>query len=141
MTIPLVERAEYHTSRLAISAVDGEHTYGDLLASSARVASGLLGESDDLNGDRVAFLVPPDSRYTAVQWGIWRAGGLAVPLCLSHPEPELEYVISDCQARILVASPEMMQRLEPIARRLGLRLDSTDDLQRSDVIDLPAGGA
>ena len=46
MTIPLVERAEHHTARLAISAVDGEHTYGDLLASSARVASGLLEESD-----------------------------------------------------------------------------------------------
>lgn len=141
MTIPLVERAEHHTARLAISAVDGEHTYGDLLASSARVASGLLEESDDLNGDRVAFLIPPDSRYTAVQWGIWRAGGLAVPLCLSHPEPELEYVISDCEARILVASPEKMQRLEPIARRLGLRLGSTEDLQRSDLIDLPAVGA
>ena len=137
MTIPLVERAKHQVSRLAISAVDGEHSYADLLASSARVASGLLADRDDLKGRRVAFLVSPDSRYPIVQWGIWRAGGVAVPLCLSHPEPELEYVMADCQASILVASPEMMMRLEPISERLGVELRSTDDLQQSDLSDLP----
>ena len=137
MAIPLVEQAKRYESRLAISADDGELTYGDLLVGSARVAAGLLVEREDLQGSRVAFLVSPGTHYPATQWGIWRAGGVAVPLCLSHPEPELEYVIEDCQAQVLVASPEMMPRLEPIAERLDVELRSTHDLLRSARTDLP----
>jgi malonyl-CoA/methylmalonyl-CoA synthetase len=136
--IALIARAERYASRLAISASDGDFTYADLLAASARVAAGLLTTTDDLAGERVAYLVPPVFDYPAVQWGIWRAGGVAVPLCTSHPEPELQYVINDCEPRILVASQEMMPRLAPIARRLRIELRPADGLLRSEPRPLPA---
>ena len=53
---------------------------------------------------RVAFLVPPSFAYVAVSRGIWFAGGVAVPLAVSHPPAELEYVIRDSQASIVVGS-------------------------------------
>ncbi|HZM58439.1 MAG TPA: AMP-binding protein, partial [Vicinamibacterales bacterium] len=82
-------------TRTAIVAADGTFTYQDLDEASQRVAGALLGDNEDLNQTRVAFLVSPSFAYAAVQRGIWRAGGVAVPLAISHPPPELEYVIRD----------------------------------------------
>src|SRR6185369_1385474 len=79
-SIPLIARAQAHRDRRALIAPDGTWAYADLLARSARVAAGLLGGAADLDGARVAFLVQPSCAHVAVQWGIWRAGGVAVPL-------------------------------------------------------------
>ena len=38
-----------------------------------------------------------------MQWAIWRAGGVAVPLCTGHPPPERQYTIenADCDTIVL----------------------------------------
>ena len=59
----------------------------------------------DLGEARVAFLIEPSIDYVLVQRGVWRAGGVAVPLCASHPPPELDYVLADAQPELVVASP------------------------------------
>jgi malonyl-CoA/methylmalonyl-CoA synthetase len=82
--IPLIARAREHVERTAIMATEGVFTYGDLLDASGQVATCILDNADDLHiSQRVAFLIPPGFQYTATQWGIWRAGGVAVPLCVS----------------------------------------------------------
>ena len=141
MTVPLIDRATGCQDRVAISTVDGEFTYQDLLKVSRIIGTRLLAGASDLAQHRVAFLVPPSFEYVAVQWGIWRAGGVAVPLCLSHPQPELEYVIDDCRAQILVASPDLVARLSPIAARRGCRLWSTSELAAGSPTDLPEVGS
>ena len=105
MTIPIIERAEAFTTRRAIVAPEGTFTYGDLLAASERAASELLSGADDLEGARVVFLVPGGFQYVAVQWGIWRAGGVAVPLALSETEREIRYKIDDTEPAVLIAHP------------------------------------
>ena len=79
MAIARIERAERYQGKTAISTGEGTYTYQDLLHSSARVASFLLNGTTDLQEEPVAFLVPPSFDYVAVQWGTWRAGGIAVP--------------------------------------------------------------
>src|SRR5690606_9278608 len=79
----------------------------------ASLAPGDLGEA------RVAYLVPPGFGHAAVQWGIWRAGGIAVPLCPTHPRPEMEYVVRNSGAAIVVA-PGDAGLPRAIARDLGL---------------------
>src|ERR1044072_6795211 len=91
------------TDRLAIVAADGVFTHGDLAGAAARAAAGLVAGGADLREARVAFLVPPSFAYVAIQRGIWRAGGVAVPLAVSHPPAELEYVIRDSGAGGVVA--------------------------------------
>jgi malonyl-CoA/methylmalonyl-CoA synthetase len=113
--IPLINRAAKNLERRAIIASEGVFSYQDLLIASAKVASCLLDHKDDLQETRVAFLIPPGFQYAAVQWGIWRAGGIAVPLSVFHPRPELEYVIEDSDAAIVVAHPEFEERLSLIA--------------------------
>ncbi len=131
MALPLIERAALHarqSERAALVADDGAWSYGELLDASGRAAAALLDGAADLAEARVAFLVPPSLAHVAVQWGTWRAGGVAVPLCLSHPRPELEHTLGDADAAVLVASPELAERLRPIAAARGLRLATTDEL-------------
>ena len=93
MTLPLIDRARAWPERVAISDQAGTHTYSDLLEGSERAAARLLDGKTDLDEARIVFMVEPSFDYVRVQWAIWRAGGVAVPLCLTHPAPELEYVL------------------------------------------------
>src|SRR5262245_61110989 len=85
------DRALLHAGRTAIADRDGERSYADLHAAAGRVAAGLLAGRPDLEEARVALLAEPGFGWAAVQWGIYRAGGIAVPLALSHPAAELEH--------------------------------------------------
>ena len=117
----LIRRAGQHAERVALVDPNGEHTFAELLAASARVAGALLEGGHDLAEARIAFYVTPGFDHVAVQWGIWRAGGIAVPLALSHPPAELEYVIRDAEARAVIADPSGEAALEPLARQAGSR--------------------
>jgi malonyl-CoA/methylmalonyl-CoA synthetase len=104
------------------------YTYGDLDRASRRAAGALLGGRPDLDQERVAFFVPPGFEYVAVQRGIWRAGGVAVPLAVSHPPRELEYVVRDAGAGIVAADPTSAAALAPIAAAAGARFVTTGEL-------------
>jgi malonyl-CoA/methylmalonyl-CoA synthetase len=118
-------------TRVAIVAGGRTYTYGDLERASRHVAAALLGDRDDLDQARVAFLVQPGFDYVAVQRGIWRAGGVAVPLATSHPPPELDYVIRDAGAAIVVGEPASAGMLAPLAEAAGARFVTTADLSEA----------
>src|SRR5438128_12600309 len=124
----LVARARGHAERTAITAAEGTFSYRDLLDASARVAACLLGPRDDLREARVAFLASPGFHYVATQWGIWRAGGVAVPLATSHPPPELEYVIRDADAEIVLAHPDFADTLRALAVKRARLLETQQAL-------------
>ena len=125
--LPLFARAEAHRERTALVAPEGSFAYADLLDSSARVAGKLLGGQADLAEARVAFLVPPSFHHVAIQWGIWRAGGVAVPLAVSHTPPELEYAVRDSGAEIVIGAPEFATALRPVATAARVRYLSTSE--------------
>ena len=137
----LVARARGHAERTAITAAEGTFSYRDLLDASARVAACLLGPRDDLREARVAFLASPGFHYVATQWGIWRAGGVAVPLATSHPPPELEYAIRDADAGVVVADAELAPRLDAVPMASVLRRVRTAEAlagePRSPLPDVP----
>ena len=139
--IPLIERAEKHHGRIAIATTDGNFTYDQLLESSRRVAGGLLAQQKDLRGQRVAFLTPRSFDYPAIQWGIWRAGGIAVPLCEVHPPTELKYTISNSGASIVVSHGDFSETLAPIAKDLNVRFLRTEQLLKTDFRTLPIVGS
>ena len=126
--LPLFERAESFPDRTAIASAAGDVTYGTLLRASAAAAERLLAGRRDLAEARVAFLVPPGFEHVAVQWGIWRAGGVAVPLAVSHPPRELAYVIRDAGAECVVADPAYESVLRPLAAEAGVRCLTTGEL-------------
>src|SRR6476646_8981350 len=109
------------TDRLAIVAADGVFSYLDLADTAVRVAAGLLDGAQDLREARVAYLVPPSFAHVAVSRGIWLAGGIAVPLAVSHPAAELEYTIRDSGASIIVGSGRQSDALESVSAAVGAR--------------------
>ena len=128
--------------RTAIIASDGTFTYDQLDEASRRVAGALLGDNADLNQTRVAFFVPPSFAYAAVQRGIWRAGGVAVPLAISHPPAELDYVIRDSGASVVVSDPASASMLMPLAKGARARfLTTTTAMGASMADDLPHLGS
>lgn len=128
-SIPLVARAQEHLARTAIIAREGRFSYADLLSASEHAARQLLGDQEDLSGARVAFLVTPSMAHVVTQWGIWRAGGIAVPLCVMHPPPELAHVLDDSGADIVVVEPPLAERVAGLAEARKLRLITTTELQ------------
>ncbi|MDY6851429.1 MAG: acyl-CoA synthetase [Thermodesulfobacteriota bacterium] len=132
----LIARAESFRERTAVISAGGEFSYGRLLEASGRVAASLLDGADDLSQARVAFLVRPGFGYAAALWGVWRAGGVAVPLAAQHPLPELEYSVDDAGADIILGSKDFDDRLSPLASD-GRRLVSLDQALLEPETPLP----
>jgi malonyl-CoA/methylmalonyl-CoA synthetase len=126
--LELFRRVQRFARKPAILASLGPHFYADLLRQSARVARDLLVAATDLEETRVAFLVPPGYEYVTVQWGVWRAGGVAVPLCRSYPPAELAYHIRDADAKLVIGDTESARTLRAIANEDGRRFLALDDL-------------
>ena len=128
--LKLINRAKRNPGNRAIIADGKVYNYQELLTTSHQFASLLLAESDDLNETRVAFMVAPGFDYVKVQWAIFRAGGIAAPLCVTYPLPSLQYVIEDTGAQIVIAGKEYAAILEPLAKEKNIRfiiLDNIDD--------------
>ncbi|KAJ2846814.1 hypothetical protein IWW36_004167 [Coemansia brasiliensis] len=106
--------------KVAIVDDAGSHTYAKLLQDAAKVRAVLGGR--DNKGASIAMLMPNSYEYAAVQWGIWAAGGAAVPLSPLHPERELEYFIANSEARQVICHPSLLEKLLPIQQRLGNRM-------------------
>jgi len=122
-------------SRTAIIASDGTFTYQQLDDASRRVAGSLLADNADLNQTRVAFLVSPSFAYAAVQRGIWRAGGVAVPLAISYPPAELDYVIRDSGASVVIADAAFTEMLRPLARHARARFVTAEMALQGEIAD------
>jgi malonyl-CoA/methylmalonyl-CoA synthetase len=146
MNLYLWELAQKYRERNALITPSGNYSYGYLLDYSQQIARKLLAGVTDLSpspltplskGGRVALMIPPGVDYVATLWGIWQAGGLAVPLCISHPQPELEYVITNSQASVIIAAPEFEGILGAIASQYDLPLILTSQIQDLTTGDLP----
>ncbi len=130
--LPLIARARAHAASVAFRSPQGTTTYQDLLDRSAALATTLLAGAADLKEARVALLAPAGASYVAAQWGLWRAGAVKVPICLTATEPEWEYSLTDSAAAAVMADAASAKKIAPLCARLGLRLID---------IDAPAGPA
>ncbi len=135
--LELVRRARSFGARVALTSDGHDHSYDSLLSVSEGIAASLLNGSTDLNEQRVAFLIPASFEYAAVQWGIWRAGGIAVPLSLSAADPELEHVITDAQIDRIIAPEDSLAKLKPLCDRLSVSLLSIDGISSPQSVPLP----
>ncbi len=136
MTVPsLFHPPREWSARMAVLADGAAHTYDDLAARSRLRALQLLVEAavPDLDGARVGFLMEPGFEYVVTQWALWRAGGIAVPLCPDHPARELEYVIDDADCAALIGAGETGRRIEGVARERGIPFHDFTDADRDSV--------
>ncbi|CAG8702742.1 7242_t:CDS:2, partial [Dentiscutata heterogama] len=101
------------------------HSYRHLVSDIIELRKQLLKNAgtsiEDLNEARVAFLCPNGYDYVVSQWSVWSAGGIAVPLCITHPPSELLYVLNDSQSTIMIAHSDFQEKVNNIAREAGIK--------------------
>jgi len=141
--LPVIERAASHGDAVAIIADGVPHTYRELVARSAAVARRLLDGSpakarQDLDEARVALVVPAGAFHVAGLWGIWRAGGVAVPLGLAATPAELAHALADSGAAAILTTTAAAERLRPAAAAVGAEMILVDEIAGPlDAGDLP----
>ena len=86
-------------------------TYAELEVRSNRIAR-VLEEGGCARGDRVCLLMAKSTHAIAGLLGIYKAGGIYVPLDPSSPPARLEKIISSC-------SPSWILAAGPVARLVG----------------------
>ncbi len=109
----LVTKAKEHASRCAIVDKNATYSYQNLLDFSALISHQLLCLKPDYQNVPIAFLMPAQMEYLAVQWGIWRTGAIAVPIALSHPPAEIAYILEDTQTEIVFVYADLLDKITP----------------------------
>lgn len=135
--IELIQRAAGFGEKTAVEDWTGSFTYADLLRVSRFAALNLLGDRRDLEEKRVAFIVPPGFEYVALKLGLWMAGGVSVPLGITHSPREIEYVVEDSGAETVVFHPDLARKLEGASFGTEVRLRELPDVLRAVRGELP----
>lgn len=85
----------------------------------------------------MAYLIPPSFEHVAVQWGIWRAGGVAVPLSPLHTRRELDRALADSEPAALVIHRDLESEAARVATRSGIRVWPAHELLECPARPLP----
>lgn len=122
-----------------IALVDGEYryTYAELNQRIQRFASGLLGDLDDLQEERVAFFLPASLDYVTTMHGVWQAGGIAVPLNVASAVAELDHYLSSASVTRLITSAEYRDSLQDLCKGLDIELLLADEVLVGEARPLP----
>lgn len=128
-SVEIVARAARHGERVAIVDGEGEISYRALVAAAHRAADCLRASQPDLAGARVALLAPPGRDYVIAQWGTWLAGGVIVPLCLTHPLAEMAYMVGDAEVSVIVAHPQFEATALELVAGKSVQVISTVELR------------
>src|SRR3984957_2293539 len=115
----LSELAARQPDKPAVIMADGSQavTFAELDRDSCRV-SRLLAELGVGPGDHVAVLMANRLEYFAVAWGAQRRGTYWTPVNWHLNADEAGYIVEDCGATVLFASPETADVAARIAARL-----------------------
>ena len=138
--VELFRRAAAHGARIAFRSPAGETSYATLLARSASIAQALLAGRADLAEERIAFMLPAGADYALAQWGIWRAGGIALALNAAAAPEELDHMLRTAGIRRVIVRAEAGAALAATCAALGVSCERLDSLQVASDGALPALG-
>lgn len=134
--LTLFQNAKNHENRIAFVGEFGELTYGALLKKSETFAMRLLNGKSDLDEARIAFLAPAGPEYAIIQWGIWRAGGIAVPLSIGASAPELEYCLGCASvSQVVLGLPS--KEITTLCDKQQISILIFDDIKTHTEVTLP----
>lgn len=123
--------------KVALIEENNSYTYAAVNERINRFATGLLGSSSDINEERIAFFIPASLDYVTVMHGVWRAGGIAVPLNVASAVAELEHYLSCASVTRMVANGEYQDSLRELCAKLDIELVSVDDVLAPSSGSLP----
>jgi long-chain acyl-CoA synthetase len=116
----MIERsAEYNSERTAFIC-DGEHLSFREANKQANAFARGLSQLNVNKGDRVAVLLPNCSEFAIVDFALIKGGLVRVPLNSRLAIPEMEYILKDSQASVLVYGFEYKMEVEKLKEKVNL---------------------
>ncbi|KAI5864871.1 acetyl-CoA synthetase-like protein [Durotheca rogersii] len=99
--------------------------YGEILPDVSRVRDRILAAAgkSDIRGARVAFLVENSYDYVVTFLAVLAAHAIALPLSPPFPAPELQYILSQSQASLLLHSPKYTAKVDEVLTTRSPELD------------------
>ncbi|MCO6449893.1 MAG: long-chain fatty acid--CoA ligase [Caldilineales bacterium] len=95
-------------------------TYAELNARANRTANWLRDELGVQKGDRVSILAQNCMAYLDLFYGLAKIGAIFAPLNWRLTANELSYIVSDCQPKVVLCSPEFTGTLAEIRQKVGI---------------------
>ena len=136
------QQADVHPESIALVCGEQRMTYGELERQANQLARFLRGRGVR-RGDHVGLWLPRSLDAHIALLGILKAGAAYVPLDPEYPAERVGFILSDCQARVLVTSSELAAQagvafpFTPAtspgeSEKVRRRLDPTDGLGNVD---------
>ena len=125
------------SDRVALVEADNTYTYSEVNSRVNRFATGLLGNKDDLQEERIAFFMPASLDYVTTMHGVWRAGGIAVPLNVASAVSELDHYLSCASVTRMIANAEYQESLRDLCASLNIELMSAEEVLADAAGPLP----
>jgi fatty-acyl-CoA synthase len=123
------------------AVVDGDRRFSYAeLAERAHCLAALLRSQWCAPGDRVAYLCGNTVELLEAYYGVLLAGCVLVPLNVRLGTAEMQFVLDDCEARLLAVHPSFADTAGALEARATLSLapDYLDGTSPSDGYDVPA---
>ncbi|HVI70081.1 MAG TPA: long-chain-fatty-acid--CoA ligase [Pyrinomonadaceae bacterium] len=118
-----------------------QFTYSEFEAAVNRTAR-LLASTGVGKGDVVSLLLPNSVEYVIAYFACWQIGALAGPINSLLKAQEIEYVISNSEAKALLVNSEYLPIIEAIRERLPLVITFDNEAAvTSSVSDTKTPGA
>ncbi|MEM9981623.1 MAG: acyl-CoA synthetase, partial [Bacteroidota bacterium] len=127
--ISILQQIQKNSKSIAILDDTGSYTYQQLLTKSLHIASYLQSHASFQQGDPINFLVQPSFAYTTLLLGIWQAGGIAVPMCITHPPAEWQYVLEDTGCKILICDKYYYSKAKTLTDQMAIQIIQYDTIE------------
>ena len=106
LTDLFMEQVSEKKDTIALIAVDGTFTYGELNAKANRIANALIKRGVQ-PGNRVMMMLPRNSDMIASILGILKAGAAYIPVDPEYPAERISYVRADSEAKYIITNQDI----------------------------------
>ncbi|HEY7243133.1 MAG TPA: ATP-dependent acyl-CoA ligase [Xanthobacteraceae bacterium] len=142
-TLPamLIRQAGRFAHKPLVSAGETTWTYAETREAAARCA-GMLRSAGIRPGDRVALICSNRIEFLEIVLGCAWLGAVAVPINVASRGPQLQHILSNCAARLLVLEAAYAENLAMLqARELAIEsiwlIDAGEEIRLGDIVSIP----
>lgn len=111
------QAAREHWGRTAVVCEERRLTFGEVEQTSNRLASAFVAMGL-VKGERVGVLLANSPEFVCTDFALIKAGLVRVPLNPRLAPPEIEFIVQNCRAAVLVFSEDMTPVVEQIRLNL-----------------------